>query len=70
MKLLIASWLAGLLGFGLLVAGVAMLNMPAAFIVAGLGLLAWARLADKAAAALAGSEKSTEGRHSPPPKSP
>jgi Flp pilus assembly protein TadB len=51
MKLVILSWLAGLLGFGLLVAGVAMLHVPAAFIVAGVGLLAWARLADKAAAA-------------------
>ncbi|WP_339079636.1 hypothetical protein [Pseudomonas sp. TMP9] len=50
MKLLIASWLAGLLGFGLLVAGVYQLNAPAAFIVAGLGLLAWSRLADRAAA--------------------
>ncbi|WP_280378012.1 hypothetical protein [Pseudomonas sp. BN515] len=51
MKLLIAGWLAGLLGFGLLVAGVAQLNVPAAFIVAGVGLMAWSRLADKAAAA-------------------
>ncbi len=50
MKLLIVAWLVGLLGFGLLVAGVAMLHVPAAFIVAGSGLLAWARLADKAAA--------------------
>ena len=53
MKLVILSWLAGLLGFGLLVAGVAMLHVPAAFIVAGVGLLAWARLADKAAAVAA-----------------
>ncbi|WP_330114911.1 hypothetical protein SA496_01190 [Pseudomonas sp. JS3066] len=51
MKLVILSWLAGLLGFGLLVAGVAMVNVPAALIVAGAGLLAWARLADRAAAA-------------------
>jgi hypothetical protein len=50
MKLLIASWLAGLLGFGLLLAGVYQLNVPAAFIVAGCGLLGWARLADRAAA--------------------
>lgn len=48
----IASWLAGLVGFGLLVAGVAQLNVPAAFIVAGLGLLAWSLLADRAAAAI------------------
>lgn len=53
MSLVIVSWLVGLLGFGLLVAGVAMIHVPSAFIIAGLGLLAWARLADKAAAATA-----------------
>ncbi len=54
MKILqLLSWLAGLAGFGLLVAGVAQLNIPAAYIVAGAGLLAWSRLADKAAARLA-----------------
>jgi hypothetical protein len=47
----ILSWLAGLVGFGLLVAGVAQLNVPAAFIVAGAGLLAWSRMADQAVAA-------------------
>ena len=51
MKLIILSWLSGLLGFGLLVAGVALIHVPAALIVAGIGLLAWARLADKAHAA-------------------
>lgn len=50
--LLLLSWLAGLLGFGLLVAGVAQLNVPAAYMVAGSGLLAWSRLADRAAAKL------------------
>lgn len=54
MKLVYLAWLAGLLGFGLLVAGVAMLNVPAALIVAGGGLLRWALLADKAAAVLNG----------------
>jgi len=48
----IASWLAGLVGFALLVAGVAQLNVPAAYIVAGVGLLGWSLLADRAAAAL------------------
>lgn len=52
MNLGILSWLAGLLGFGLLVGGVAMVHVPAACIVAGGGLLAWARLADRAAAAM------------------
>lgn len=51
MKLVVLSWLTGLLGFALLVAGVALIHIPAAFIVAGTGLLAWARLADKAHAA-------------------
>ncbi|CDF82640.1 hypothetical membrane protein [Pseudomonas knackmussii B13] len=51
MKLLLLAWLAGLLGFGLLVAGVALISVPAAYIVAGLCLLAWSRLVDRAAAA-------------------
>ena len=51
MKLVILAWLAGLLGFALLVAGVALINVPAAFIVAGGCLLAYARLVDRAAAA-------------------
>jgi hypothetical protein len=46
----IAAWLAGLLGFGLLVGGVALIHVPTAFIIAGLGLIGWAWLADKAAA--------------------
>ncbi|MHC8399468.1 hypothetical protein ACYZTX_08235 [Pseudomonas sp. MDT1-17] len=52
MNLVILSWLAGLLGFGLLVAGVAMVHVPAACVVAGVGLMAWSRLADRAAAAM------------------
>ncbi|KQZ80658.1 hypothetical protein [Pseudomonas sp. Root562] len=52
MKLVILSWMAGLLGFGLLVGGVAMIHVPAACIVAGVGLLVWSRLADRAAAAM------------------
>lgn len=52
MKLVILAWLAGLLGFALLVSGVAMVHVPAACVVAGIGLMAWARLADRAAAAL------------------
>lgn len=52
MKLVLLAWLSGLLGFALLVAGVALIYPPAAFIVAGVSLLAWAWLADRAAAAL------------------
>lgn len=52
MKLVILSWLSGLLGFGLLVSGVAMVHVPAACVVAGVGLMAWSRLADRAAAAM------------------
>jgi hypothetical protein len=51
--LLICAWLAGLIGFGLVVGGVAIINVPAAMIVSGLGLLGWSRLADKASARLA-----------------
>lgn len=51
MKLVVLSWLCGLLGFALLVAGVALMHVPAALVVAGAGLLSWARLADKAYAA-------------------
>lgn len=50
MRLELLSWLAGVLGFALLVAGVWMVYRPAAFIVAGVGLLLWAKLADQAAA--------------------
>lgn len=46
----IAAWVAGLAGFGLLVAGIALIHVPAALIAAGLGLIGWAWLADKAAA--------------------
>jgi len=52
LKLMVLSWLAGLAGFGLLVAGVALLNIPAALMVAGGGLLGWSYLADRAAAKL------------------
>jgi hypothetical protein len=46
----VAAWVAGLLGFALLVAGVALVSVPAGLIVAGVLLLAWAFLADMAAA--------------------
>lgn len=57
MKLVILSWLAGLLGFGLLITGVAMVHVPAACIVAGAGLIFWAKLADRAAAAMQSKPK-------------
>ncbi|WP_445494383.1 hypothetical protein [Pseudomonas sp. 8(2025)] len=50
MKLVVLSWLVGLLGFVLLVAGVWQVYQPAAFIVAGVGLLVWSKLADQASA--------------------
>ena len=53
MKLTVLAWLAGLLGFGLLVAGVAMINLAAACIVAGVLLILWSWLVDRAAAAQA-----------------
>ncbi|MDN5397960.1 MAG: hypothetical protein L0G37_01695 [Pseudomonas sp.] len=52
MKLVILSWLSGLVGFGLLVGGVAMVHVPTACVVAGVGLMAWSWLVDRAAAAM------------------
>lgn len=53
-KLQVLSVLAGLLGFALLVAGVAMIHGPSGMIVAGAGLLLWSAHADKVAARLTG----------------
>lgn len=61
MKLAIVAWLVGLLGFGLLVGGVLLINIPAGLIVAGLGLLAWSYLADRAAAAMKSQSKPQGG---------
>lgn len=49
-KIAIAALVAGLAGFGLLVTGIAMIHAPSAFIAAGIGLIGWSWLADKAAA--------------------
>lgn len=57
MKLAVLAWLAGLLGFALLVTGVALIYPPAAFIVAGVCLVAWARLADRASVVQRAKEK-------------
>ncbi|ARK91071.1 hypothetical protein [Burkholderia pseudomallei] len=46
----IAAWVAGLLGFALLVAGVLLISLPIGLIVAGVLLLLWAFLADLASA--------------------
>ncbi|MEB5483879.1 hypothetical protein QMA69_03560 [Burkholderia pseudomallei] len=46
----IAAWVAGLLGFALLVTGVMLISLPIGLIVAGVLLLLWAFLADLAAA--------------------
>lgn len=53
MNLRTLSWLFGLVGFVVLIVGVALIYVPAAYIVAGLALLGYARLLDRAAAALA-----------------
>lgn len=55
-----AAWLAGLLGFGLLVDGVMLISVPAGLIVAGLLLLFWAFLADRAAARIGQAAQSKE----------
>lgn len=49
-KLAWASASAGVTGFVALVAGVALISVPAGFIVAGASLLGWAYLADRAVA--------------------
>jgi hypothetical protein len=49
----VAAWVAGLIGFALLVAGVALVSVPAGLIVAGVFLLFWAFLADRASARIA-----------------
>ncbi|MDN7671334.1 hypothetical protein QZM22_02055 [Burkholderia oklahomensis] len=46
----IAAWVAGLLGFALLVTGVVLISLPIGLIVAGVLLLLWAFVADLAAA--------------------
>lgn len=50
MKLAYLSWLAGLLGFALLVTGMILVSLPAGLMVAGGGLLFWSWLADRASA--------------------
>lgn len=52
--------MAGLLGFALLVTGVALISLPAGLIVAGILLLLWAFLADVAAARAARAAKPKE----------
>ncbi|MCS3467405.1 hypothetical protein M2401_001126 [Pseudomonas sp. JUb42] len=47
-----AAWLVGALGFGLLIGGVALIHVPTACITAGICLLGWAFLADRASARL------------------
>jgi hypothetical protein len=49
----VSAWIVGMLGFALLVAGVAIVSVPAGLIVAGVLLLCWAFLADRAAARIA-----------------
>lgn len=50
MKLGVLSYIVGLLGFCLVVLGVALIHVPAACIIAGLALLGYAWLMDRAAA--------------------
>lgn len=52
-SLMYLSIVAGLLGFCLVVAGIALISVPAALIVAGSMLIGYAFLADRAAAAAA-----------------
>lgn len=51
MNLVVLSWVVGVLGFALVVIGVALMHVPTACIVAGMALVGYAYLADRAAAA-------------------
>lgn len=51
-RLYLLSLIAGLLGFALLVTGLALWSVPAALVTAGACLLAYARLLDRASAAI------------------
>ncbi len=57
----VLAWVAGLFGFGLLVAGVALISVPVALIVAGVMLMAWSWLADKAAAGVVPAKPDPDG---------
>lgn len=59
--LTLLSIVAGLLGFGLVVAGIALVSVPSALIVAGCMLLGYAFLADRAAAAAAARSPESDG---------
>lgn len=52
MSLRVLSIVFGLLGFVLLIGGIALVNVPAALCVAGVLLMMYARLIDRASAAL------------------
>jgi cytochrome b subunit of formate dehydrogenase len=52
MNLKTMSWLCGLLGFVLLIVGLALWNVPLACVVAGLLLVAYAYLLDRVATAV------------------
>lgn len=58
-KLEVLSWFVGMLGFALVVTGVALFSVPLGCIVAGVLLLAYARLVDKAAAAMTPKPETT-----------
>lgn len=60
-SLMYLSIVAGLLGFCLVVAGIALISVPAALIVAGSLLIGYAFLADRAAAAAAARSSETGG---------
>lgn len=54
------SWIAGLIGFTLLVTGVALISVPVGLIVAGVLLLFWSYLADRASAGMAHAAQQKE----------
>lgn len=62
MNLKTMSWLCGLLGFALLIAGLAQWSVPLACVVAGLVLVAYAYLLDRAAAVATQAQRKAQQR--------
>lgn len=74
MKFWICSLVCGLLGFGLMVAGIALVHVPSALCFAGLCLLAYSWRLDKVAAAVKRNRQNarlhSQAPLSPPPAAP
>lgn len=66
----ILSAVCGLVGFGLVVAGIALMHIPSALCFAGLCLLGYGWLLDKVAAVVKRREENATRRMQPPSSAP